>query len=84
MKKTIYCLYACDAWKMRSSYAVIMATTDEQKLQKQIRHELRNNNMQFNGRHGKRAVAEFMKSGCDYTRLKYGDVDWTWDGELIG
>lgn len=83
MNKQIYMLYSCNSWKDKNSIRLIMASTSKNKIIKQIKEEVLNDNME---------LYDFSKSELkDYketdiyrinNELVYGYIEVVDDGEV--
>ncbi len=80
----IYILYACDEWKSKSSMRLVMATTNIEALEREIRNELENGYMEFGGYSGEEAVECFNRNELGFDSLTYGYVEIVEDGEIVG
>ena len=78
----IYLLYSCNEWKEYSSMRLIMASTDEEKIIKQIKKEIRSGDMAFDGHKGKKGVNSFEERYGDYGSLEYGFVTIVGDSQV--
>jgi len=45
--KNIYLLYSCNEWKNHSSMSLVMASTSESKIRKEIKSQIKEKNMEY-------------------------------------
>lgn len=79
MEKDIYLLYSCDEWKSWSSISLIMASTSQNKIRKEIKSRVRNGDMEY-GAEFKNITESPLEdiNNC----LEYGYIDIVVDGEV--
>jgi len=76
--KNIYLLYSCNEWKNHSSINLIMASTSESKIRKEIKSQIKEKNMEYDA-----DVKDLKQEELSYLNncLKYGHIEIVVDGE---
>ena len=76
--KNIYILYSCNEWKNHSSMSLIMASTSESKIRKEIKSQIKDGNMKYGA-----DVKDLKQKELSYLNncLKYGHIEIVGDGE---
>ena len=76
--KNIYLLYSCDAWKSWVSMNLIMVSTSEKRMRKEVISQILNKKMDFHGYEEDLKKMDLM----DIDRvLEYGYITIAEDGE---
>jgi len=47
--ENIYLLYSCDGWRIHNTMELIMASTNEEKIKKEIKNQVINKHMGYKG-----------------------------------
>ncbi|HCL4455253.1 TPA: hypothetical protein N2D10_003280 [Clostridium botulinum] len=76
--KNIILLYSCNAWKEYSSMSLVMASTSERKIRKEIINQIKNKDMEYES--DKEDLKELSLNDIN-TCLKYGYISIVKDGE---
>jgi len=76
--KNIYLLYTCNIWKNYDSMRLIMASTSESKIRKEIKNQIKDGNMKYNAddKDLKEAELNYLNNCLDF-----GYIDIVVDGE---
>jgi len=76
--KNIYLLYSCDIHKMHSNMKLIMASTSENKIKKEIESQIKEGNMRYGVN-----VEDLKLADLNYlnTSLDFGYIEIVIDGE---
>ena len=77
-QKNIYLLYTCNLHKNHSSMSLIMASTSESKIRKEIKNQIKEGNMRYGANKD-----DLKKEELNYINncLDFGYVDIVLDGE---
>ncbi|EQB4341427.1 hypothetical protein ACYJ2U_001811 [Clostridium botulinum] len=76
--KNIILLYSCNAWKEHSSMSLVMVSTSERRIRKEITNQIKNKDMQYES--DKNDLKELSLNDIDKC-LKYGYISIVEDGE---
>ncbi|EQC1535468.1 hypothetical protein [Clostridium botulinum] len=76
--KNIILLYSCNAWKEHSSMRLVMASTSEKKIRKEINNQIKNKDMEYES--NTKDLKELSLNDIDKC-LKYGYIFIVEDGE---
>ena len=91
-KKQIYLVYSCDDWVSTGSFQLRMATTSKRKLKSYVAKAIKDDRFEYswtNNESKTKQVSEFKRDfecvkRCDINnKLKYGYIDYCYDGEEI-
>lgn len=89
-KRQIYLVYSCDRRKSTDSMQLEMATISKTKLKSYVAKAIKNDDFEYGWADSKtKQVAEFehdFEHSLRYdinTKLKYGYIDYCYDGEEI-
>lgn len=77
----IYLLYSCNQHRDRSSFKLIMVSTDEQKIREELKFQIRNGFMYFTG-----DLSEIDNNSILYNlnhNLIYGYISVVQDGQRL-
>jgi len=76
--KNIYILYSCNEWKNHSNMSLIMASTSESKIRKEIKFQIKEGNMEYGA-----DIKDLKQEELSYLNncLKYGYIQLVTDGE---
>ncbi len=87
--KDIYYVCSCDEWKSRSSMRIILITTDEDRLKDFLRKQIKNGDMEYDGKTKKRMLENFDEDWLTSnmadvnSKLIYGYYEAVADGEEV-
>jgi len=76
--KNIYLLYSCDIHKMHSSMSLVMVSTSENKIRKEIKSQIEDGNMRYGADEKDLKLADFNYIN---TNLDFGYIEIVIDGE---
>lgn len=91
-KKQIYLVYSCDTWKSTDSMQLIMATTSKRKLKSYIAKAIKSDDFEYSWTDNESKTKQAAEFEHDFehslrydinTKLKYGYIDYCYDGEEI-
>ena len=76
--KNIYLLYSCDIHKMHSSMCLVMASTSESKIRREIKSQIKDGNMRYGAN-----VEDLKLADLNYLNscLDFGYIEIVVDGE---
>jgi len=76
--KNIYLLYSCDIHKMHSSMSLVMASTSESKIRKEIKSQIKDGEMRYGANIEDLKLADLNHlNNC----LDFGYIEIVVDGE---
>jgi len=76
--KNIYLFYSCDIHKMHSSMSLVMASTSESKIRKEIKSQIKDGNMRYGADENNLKLADLSYLN---TSLDFGYIEIVVDGE---
>jgi hypothetical protein len=79
-KQQIYLLHACDEWKSYDSFRLIMASTDDQKIRKELYRRIRNKSMDSELK--KEEIFSYTLNRI-HSSITYGSITSVDDGERV-
>lgn len=79
--KEIVLIYECNEWKERNSMVLIMVTTSKQKAMKEIKRQVKNNYMEYEGD----LIKDLTEQGLIFVsgNLDYGYIEIVEDGKML-